>query len=295
MSDAVSIHADRPVEPRVWRGRPAVAKTYNRGGAEDAAHAMRELWSSPFGRSRLPPGLPEPLALVGRSVIMERLEGTAVGRRGALGATEALKVESARLLGDLHGCRVRIPRSRPGARVARSLERKRDSLSDQRIRQAFDSTLALLDTEALSGELVVTHGDFSPRNVIATGGGLRLIDFDRLQMAPRARDVTYWGAWAWATMLLAGDAPSWRLGAAFELAYAAHTGVPTFAAAHRAAHRAAALLRITHGWTALRDRPDVAAIVVEEAGRQAAGSVPGRGTTTNGHLRDVAASVHDSR
>jgi len=31
--------------------------------------------------------------------------------------------------------------------------------------------------------------------------GLALIDFDRLQMAAPERDISYWGAWTWVTML----------------------------------------------------------------------------------------------
>ena len=73
---------------------------------------------------------------------------------------------------------------------------------------------------------MVSHGDFSPRNVLIGDGGLVLIDFDRLQMAGAGRDVQHLAAWAWVTEVTAGrvdPVAGWALGDRFEIAYPAAT------------------------------------------------------------------------
>ena len=117
-----------------------------------------------------------------------------------------------------------------------------------------------------STELVLSHGDFSPRNVLLTPDGLALIDFDRLQMAAPERDISYWGAWTWVTMLSTGQQPSWRV--ADDLALAYNTFRPALPDARSTAwafYRAVALLRIAHGWSALQAAPQTAALVLREA------------------------------
>ena len=265
MSAALTGHADRPVSLVEWHGRPAAVKHYRDGGAENVARTLDALWRSSFGRTRRPPGLPALLALDGRRVVMERVAGAPAGRRGALGGTARATEAAAALLADLHCCGVEVERRREGSRIVGSLERKLGELQGRTLRRLFADALDALDGRALEGELVVSHGDFSPRNVLLTSEGPRLIDFDRCQMAPRERDVTYWGAWAWATLALGGTTPSWLIGDRFELAYASCAGRPNRGGEARAAHRAAALLRIAHGWSALRERTDVAALVVREA------------------------------
>jgi thiamine kinase-like enzyme len=42
---------------------------------------------------------------------------------------------------------------------------------------------------ALSTAWVVTHGEPHPANVIRTPGGLKLIDWDTVQLAPAERDL----------------------------------------------------------------------------------------------------------
>lgn len=265
MSAPLASHADRPVEMVVWDGRPAAVKHYRNGGAARTAEAMEVLWRSPFGEGRRPPGLPEVLTREGESVVMERIPGPALGRRGELGDTDRRGHDAAALLADLHGSGVEATRRRPAQRILRSLERKLGSIERERERRLFEAVLAALDVAALEGELVVSHGDFSPRNVLDSRSGLRLIDFDRCQMAPRQRDVAYWGAWAWATGVLAGGCPSWHVGDRFEAAYDRLAGRREPSVGHRAAHRAAALLRISHGWSALRERPEIAETVLAEA------------------------------
>ncbi|MFZ2504542.1 MAG: phosphotransferase [Nocardioides sp.] len=102
-------------------------------------------------------------------------------------------------------------------------------------------------------ELVVSHGDFSPRNLLQADAGLVLIDFDRVQHASPWRDVGYWTAWLWATAVLGGESPArgWALGETFVAAYRATTGRRPDPR-QLAWHQAAALVRITHGWGALR-------------------------------------------
>jgi len=264
-------HADRPVVLDEWQGRRVAVKHYRRGSAEQVARTMTALWQSAFGRDRSPPGLPQPLALEGSRLAMELVPGRPAGGRGSLGATERIAGAAAALLADLHGSGIVVERVRSGTRIARSLERKLDDLPEAELRRSYAAALDALDPRALDGELVVSHGDFSPRNVLLAPEGPRLIDFDRCQMAPRARDLAYWGAWAWATLALAGSEPRWRVGDRFEAAYLERTASPAPAEERRAAHRAAALLRIAHGWSALRRRPGIAARVVEEARRQLAG------------------------
>lgn len=162
------------------------------------------------------------------------------------------------------------PRRRSASRILRSLERKVPELHDS-LRVPFAQVVAGLGRRVPSGErLVISHGDFSPRNVLVTRSTLVLIDFDRLQMAGPARDVEYLGAWAWATTCLNGGQPDWELGDRFAAEYELVAGAASLE--HRSFHRAAALLRIAHGWSALRTRPDVAYAVVAEAARVSDGA-----------------------
>lgn len=259
-------HADRPVRETVLDGRAVVVKDYLLGGASQVAEAMRALWASPFGASRRPPGLPEPIGLVGGSLIMERIAGTPVGSRGSLGETARVADSAAALLADLHASDVRLPRRRTVAHVVRSVGRKAADLADTPVGPAFADAAGRLARQApRCEELVPSHGDFSPRNVLMAAGGLRLIDYDRLQLAAPARDVAYWGAWAWATERLARAEPSWELGERFVDAYGAAAGRLALDERQLAFHRAAGLLRIAHGWSGLRRRPELACQIVAEA------------------------------
>src|SRR5206468_866896 len=61
-------------------------------------------------------------------------------------------------------------------------------------------------------ELVPSHGDFSPRNVlVAPERRLALIDWDRLQCADPARDIAYMGTWCWVSALRQGKVPEWSV------------------------------------------------------------------------------------
>lgn len=265
-------HHDRPVRRDRLGGQPVAVKRYL---AADGARIFAEhaaLWRSPLGAVRTPPGLARPLEWRPgpRELVSEWVDGAALGQRGDLGRTEQCVDESARLLADLHASGV-VPRRRRGAvRLARSLKRKHAELARAPVGAPFGEVVALLEAAApdvaIRESSVVTHGDWSPRNVLVSPTGLRMIDFDRLQLAGVARDVEYWGAWGWATLLLAGYAPRWDLAERYRAAYLEyrpHVGAEL--AATGSFHRAAALLRIAHGWSALRGAPDVQARVVAAA------------------------------
>jgi len=262
------VHADRPVAHVVIDGRAVVAKRYLETDAGLVHDAMQALWASPFGAARRPPGMPAPLERHDDTIVMEQIEGAPIGTRGSLGESVFHAAASARLLADLHTSGVVVPRRRDAARVLRSVERKTahlDEMHPQLVRpwQVVLEELARL--LPLEEKLVVCHGDFSPRNVLGAASGLVLIDFDRLQMADGSRDVEYWRAWSWATEVLAGHAPDWTRTEPFAAAYRAARPTAVPSAAVRAFHRAAALLRIAEGWSALRAEPLHARRIVAEA------------------------------
>ncbi len=275
MTAPAGVHGDRPVYLVSRDGQTIVVKRYLAGGAQAIHGQMRELWASPFGQGRRPPGLPCPMGVdpIRHEVEMQFLAGEAIGSRGDLGRSVQLLPEVARLLADLHASGVRVARRRDPAALVRSGRRKVDELGEPggghrsavRIlgRQVIDR---LAEAMPPAGELVVSHGDFSPRNVLATPSGLALIDFDRLQMCEPQRDISYWGAWTWVALLLSGGRPSWQvadgLAAAYRLARpaAADPGPASWAF-----YRAAGLLRIAHGWSALRSAPKITAQVLGEA------------------------------
>ena len=266
-------HADRPVHRSRVDGSSVAVKRYVSADGAALFEEQRRLWASPFGGRRTPPGLARPVAWRSKSreLVAEWIPGGALGSRGDLGLTEHRVEESAHLLADLHRSGVEPRRRRDAVRVARSLRRKADDLRDVPGSAGFDVIVARLEAVAAATARherpVATHGDWSPRNVLVSPDGLRLIDLDRLQHAGAARDVEYWGAWAWATLRLSGHPGSWQLAARYREAYLAHRP-DARAELERTApfHRTAALLRIAHGWSALRADPDTMASVIAVAG-----------------------------
>ena len=272
-------HADRPVRLETRGADQVVVKRYLAGGAATVYADMGALWSSPFGESRRPPGMPRPIGLdVTRAEVeMAYLAGEPIGSRGQLGLSVQLLPEVGRLLADLHGSGVAVHRRRGPAALLRSARRKVEELGrtvgsnvDHRetvglARQVVKSLAAAVPATA---ELVVSHGDFSPRNVLLTPQGLALIDFDRLQMAAPERDISYWGAWTWVTMLTSGLQPSWQVADDLALAYSDVRPQPSTDRSTTAFYRALALLRIAHGWSALQAAPTTSALVLREALRQ---------------------------
>ncbi len=261
-------HADRIVQRGNRAGRAVVTKTYRDADAGEVHDAMLALWGSPLGAGRTPPGIPEPLGRDGATLTMSFVDGNALGVRGNSGSTSAKMPELARLLADLHGSGVTVRRIRSARKLLRSVNRKADRVSPA-LREPF---LAALDAAAAAAptdeDLVVSHGDFSPRNVLVNESGLVLIDFDRLQMAGRGRDVAYLGAWLWVTEMQDGAIPTWDDADAFLSCYAAAGGVTVDSLRDTASfHRSAALLRIAQSWSSLAGRPDQAMAVITEATR----------------------------
>ena len=275
MTPLVGLHADRPVHVETRGAHRVVVKRYVAGGAAAVYGQMSALWASPFGADRRPPGLPRPTGVNPdrQEVEMQFLPGDPIGSRGDLGLSVQQLPEVARLLADLHSSGVRVDRRRSPAALLRSSHRKVDELDRTGIERSGSAEVAQLArrvVERLAAglptptELVLSHGDFSPRNVLLTPNGLALIDFDRLQMAAPERDISYWGAWTWVTMLTTGRQPSWRVGDDLALAY--HRFRPAAPEpAPSAFYRAVALLRIAHGWSALQAAPQTAALVLREA------------------------------
>lgn len=275
-------HADRSVRRTVRNGSPVLAKRYrDQAKAEAAAAWFAALWRSPFGAQRNPPGLAAPFGMQGATVYAAWLDGESLGTKDDLGTTSEHSGDAARLLADLHGLRAQqlsVPSAasqRPPVRVVRSLARKTADLADRSVELGLLARGALAELtrkapELADGPLVPSHGDWCPGNVLVTTDGLRLVDLDRMQLAGCGRDIGHWGAWIWTAQLIADAQPSWTLADRFTAGYVAHR--PEATATLRASegfHRAAALIRIAHGWSTLYDRPDLTRRVLGEAARWA--------------------------
>ncbi len=269
-------HDDRPVRiVTPAEGAAYVSKRYLSTDGAAIHEAMVDLWASSFGKDRLPaPGLPEPLSFDVRrgELRMALAAGDPLGARGDLGASVARGAEAATLLADLHASGVTVGRVRDPRSLARSALRKARDRAASPIGDELAGTVDLVGAQLTSApddlDLVLTHGDFSPRNVLATPERLTLIDFDRLQLSSPLRDVAYWTTWLWATATTQGvdSAGGWALGEDFVAAYARRSGLDLEAhATALAGHRAMALIRIVHGWSSLRADHDAARQMLAEA------------------------------
>jgi thiamine kinase-like enzyme len=186
---------------RTAAGTPAVGKLYPAGGGAVAFRNMVALWESPFGERRRPPGLACPLAYLEDVdvIVMEHLGGRPLVELDYL-AEDAFR-KSVELLASLHGCGAvlaSVPRTAP--RIVRSLRRKQRRIEELAPEHAAPYTAAVDGVEAARPrdlELVCSHGDFSPRNVLASPTRCALIDWDRLKLADPARDIAHYGAWCW--------------------------------------------------------------------------------------------------
>jgi aminoglycoside phosphotransferase len=277
MSTAIGVHTDRPVRMERRDGRTVVVKRYLEADGARIFDDHHRLWAAlGTGRSTV---IPEPFSWDdhSRELTMEAVAGEPVGARGDLGRAAELAAPIAALIADVHRSSVVVNRRRDARRVVASLHRKsadmRGTIDERRYRRAVE----LLDDPIVirrvtrAEQLVLSHGDWSPRNVLADGNVVRIVDFDRLQMAGAAHDVAYWGAWCWATELTAGGRPNWTMCGDFMAAYgtvrpdAFQEVVDTLWF-----HRAAALLRIAHGWSVLQAAPLMRRMVIAEAVRWAA-------------------------
>lgn len=172
---------------------------------------MMQLWNSSFGQRRTPPGLPQPLDFLPEcgALIMQRLDGRPLAecRSTGLAQFEA----SLNLLAELHRSDVKPEIRRSSRAIVRSAERKVERIAELAPNHAVlakEVADAINAARVKERELVPSHGDFSPRNVLVGEGRLTLIDWDRLQLADPARDVVYFGTYDWADWLRRGRAPN---------------------------------------------------------------------------------------
>jgi hypothetical protein len=257
---------------RTAAGAPAIGKLYPAGGGAGAFRNMRALWGSSFGEQRRPPGLARPIEYIAEPevLVMEHLGGRPLVELDYL-TDEALRA-SVELLAALHGsgaALASVPRT--AARIVRSLRRKQARIAElapeyaERYRAAVDAV-----ERALPGDrqLVCSHGDFSPRNVLAGRTRYALIDWDRLKPADPARDVAHYGAWCWLRRLHADGSRDWS---ALERFVAAYESLRP-AAALRARlhfHLGAALLRMVASRVELwREESYLIPELIEEAARR---------------------------
>lgn len=277
MSTAIGLHTDRPVRTQLRDGQLVVVKRYLDADGARIFHDHRQLWAA-IG-STASSAIPEPFAwdADARELTMEAVAGCPVGARGDLGRSGELVGPIAALIAGVHEAPVVVTRMRDARRVVASLHRKaadmRGTIDERRYRRAvelLDDPIVLRRVSAAE-RLVPSHGDWSPRNVLADADTVRMVDLDRLQMAGAAHDVAYWGAWCWATELIAGDRPDWQMCGDFMTRYVA-TRPHTFQEVVDTLwfHRAAALLRIAHGWSVLQAAPIMRRKVIAEAVRWAA-------------------------
>jgi aminoglycoside phosphotransferase (APT) family kinase protein len=195
--------------------------------------------------------VPEPLGISGPLVMMARLSGRPMAARGDLPAEREQDV--AKLLAGLHATDTRHLKTRDAAAIVRSVERKVAEMPQDRADwfEPVVDALARAAAAATLTPLVTAHGDFAPRNVLAGSSGLSLVDFDRVTLAPADRDLAYWGAWCWTTTLTIGRDPQWDAGDRLLRSYL-DIAPDRGAGSAVGFHRAAALVRIAHGWSALQ-------------------------------------------
>ena len=264
----VALEPARLVRIERRRGSTAVVTRY--WGAEGAAvhDAMTGLWASPLGRDREGrPGMPQPLGFDERTgeLTTAWVPGTPLGEPGRVEGAFSRAVEVGNLLADLHGSGVVVDRVRDRRELARSVGRQvagvaADPTTSGVVLEAFIDASLAVDRAWVQDEaprrLVLSHGALTPRVVLAADrGGLVLTNFDRLQLAEPERDLAHWAAWLWVTDGAFGTPDTPELLGDLVCGYAARA---RRAPADRAAlevHLAVCLVRIAHGWAALRRDP----------------------------------------
>jgi hypothetical protein len=195
-------------------GAPLVAKLYPAGGGERTYAQMRQLWRSSFGERRKPPGLPKPVDFLPDPgvLLMECVAGNLCVHRNQLD-DETLQGIVA-VVAALHDSDVEPLEQRDANRMFRSVRHKANGIADM-MPQAASSVTAVVDALELtigqSGQLVPTHGDCSPRNIVVGPRRIVLIDWDRFERAEPARDIAHLGAWYWVWLLRQGKTPDWSV------------------------------------------------------------------------------------
>jgi aminoglycoside phosphotransferase (APT) family kinase protein len=209
---------------------------------------MVEVWRSSFGERRRPPGLPRPVDyLVEQGIlIMERVEGFPLVERQPM--EQSALDDAVHLLTSLHDSNATSRQIRSSRRIVRSIRRKAERVSTvaPKFQGAFAAAAEALDAGRVEDlELVPSHGDFSPRNLVLGSNRLVLIDWDRFQAADPARDLAYLGTWCWAWKVRQREPPHWLV---LDRAVALYDSLRPQAAVRQRLrfHIAAGLIRIAH-------------------------------------------------
>ena len=252
---------------------PMVIKIFQPGRGRETFDNMTRLWESSFGARRSPPGLPHPVAFFedSNALVMERLDGCPMVEQMVPGLDRT--PELARTLADLHSSEAIFTRRRNAKRTVSSIERKAADLAGLEAEKRFARvTSRLLErlSEATSSashapvELVPSHGDFSPRNILISSRRIAFVDWDRCQLADPARDLAYFGAWCWVMELRTGRRPDWKPGDELVDQYQAIRPVPGLMD-RIGFYRAVGLARIAHSRIHLWKSEQWVASIIEEA------------------------------
>jgi hypothetical protein len=256
---------------RMASGVPAIGKLYPAGGGAGAFRNMVALWESSFGERRDPPGLARPIEYVEEAgvLVMEHLGGRPLVELDYLTA-DAFR-SSVILLASLHGSDAMLTSlPRTASRIVKSLRRKQARIAELAPEYAARYGAAVDAVEAAQPgdrELVCSHGDFSPRNVLAGTGRYALIDWDRLRLADPARDIAHYGAWCWLRALHRRGGSDWSALERFVAGYACLR--PCALGDRLDFHLAAALLRMVASRVELwREESYLIPVLIEEAARR---------------------------
>jgi hypothetical protein len=263
----VALEPGRPARIEQRDGSTVVVKGCSRTEGAAVHAAMTALWASPVGRRRAGgPGMPQPLGFDEYTGELSTawVAGTPLGEPGRVDGAISRAVEVGHPLAELHGSGVVVDRVRDRRELARSVGRQvastaADPSTPGVVLEAFIEASLAVDRSWVVDEaprrLVLSHGALTPRRVLAGDRGLVLVDFDRLQMAEPERDLAHWAAWLWVTEGAQDVPDTAELLGDLVCGYAA---AARRAPADRAAlevHLAVCLVRIAHGWVALRRDP----------------------------------------
>lgn len=189
-------------------GAKVIAKQVPAGGAEKLFRNMHAVWISSFGERRAPAGLPQPLDCIPELelVLMEHVTGQTLAE---LGGPERFFEPAIQLIAALHGSDAVAEPERSSRSIVRSVQRKAETVLSRLPEHAGlirEAVAAIESHRAKDSEWVPSHGDCSPRNVLAADR-LVLIDWERFQMSDPARDVAYFATWHWPEQLKRGRLP----------------------------------------------------------------------------------------
>jgi Phosphotransferase enzyme family len=240
---------DRTTIPLTTRaGLPVVAKLYPAGKGEGVFTNMIDVWRSSFGERRRPPGLPRPIEYLAEQgiLIMERVDGVPLAERPHV--EPSLLDDAVCLLASLHESNAKSTQMRSSKGIVKSIRRKAATASTlaPEFQEAFGTAAEALDACRIEDqELVASHGDFSPRNLVHGSDRLVLIDWDRFQTADPARDLAYLGIWCWAGKVRQRERSDWSV---LERTVAHYDSLRPQAAVRKRLpfHIAAGLIRIAH-------------------------------------------------